>query len=111
MKDSEFCFTHNPETVEQVKEAGRKGGEVSYYDKGLVKAEPIDIIADKTAIVYLLADTVNRVRRVKPDGSIDLRVANCIGFLSSKILEAQKQITLEDRIDGLEKRLEQKGVI
>ena len=26
MHDSKFCFMHNPETKNQVKEAGRKGG-------------------------------------------------------------------------------------
>ena len=111
MSESEFCFTHNPETKEQVKEAGRNGGKVSYYDKGLVKAEPIDITADKTAIIYLLADTINRVRRVKTDGSIDIRVANCIGFLSSKVLEAQKELVLADRIDQLENKLIEQGVL
>jgi hypothetical protein len=111
MTDSEYCFTHNPETTEQVKEAGKKGGQVSYYDKGLIKAEPIDITADKTAIIYLLADTINRVRRIRQDGSLDIKVANCIGFLSSKMLEAQKELILSDRLDQLENKLIEQGVL
>jgi len=109
MKDSEFCYWHNPKTEQERKQASKAGGEVSYYDKGLVKAEPIDIITDRKAIIYLLADTVNRVRRISPNGSIDIKVANCIGFLSSKIIEAQKEIVTAERLDKLEKILNEKG--
>ena len=109
-KDSEFCYWHNPDTVEERKEASSIGGKASYYDKGLVRAESVDLITDKTAIIYLLSDTINRVRRVRPDGSIDIRIANCIGFLSSKILEARKELLMTERLDALEERLEQSGV-
>lgn len=111
MTDKEYCFTHNPDTKEQAHEARVKGGSVSYYDKGLVKAEPIDITQDRQAIIYLLADTINRVRKVRGDGSIDIRTANCIGFLSSKILEAQEKITLNDRLDKVEQALLEQGVL
>lgn len=111
MTNSEFCFSHNPETREQVIEAGRKGGQATYYDKGLVKAEPIDILKDNRAVIYLLADTINRVRKVRGDGSIDIRTANCIGFLSSKLLEAQEKINLSERLDKLEETLQQQGVL
>lgn len=110
-KDSQFCYWHNPETEVERKEASSNGGKVSYYDKGLVKAEPIDIMTDNKAIIYLLADTINRVRRVKPDGSIDLRVANCIGFLSSKIIEAQKELITSEKLDALEAKLIESGAI
>jgi len=111
MTDSEYCFSHNPDTKEQLKEATRKGGEVSYYDKGLIKLEPIDITTDNRAVIYILADTLNRVRRVKPDGSMDIKIANCIGFLSSKVLEAQKELVLSDRLDQLEDKLIEQGVL
>jgi len=111
MKDSEFCYWHNPATETERKKASSNGGKVSYYDKGLVKVEPIDITANKTTIVYLLADTINRVRRVKPDGSLDIRVANCIGFLSSKMIEAQKEIVTAERLDALETKLKDRNLI
>jgi len=111
MTGSEFCYWHDPDKEAERKEASSNGGKVSYYDKGLVKAEPIDITADKTAIVYLLADTINRVRRVKTDGSLDIRVANCIGFLSSKMIEAQKEIVTAERLDTLEAKLKDRNLI
>ena len=110
MKDSEFCFFHSPDTEKKRREASKAGGEVSYYDKGLVLAKPIDITTDRKAIIYILADTINRVRKVKPDGSIDVKVANCIGQLSGKMIEAQRELVIADRFDALEDRLEEKGL-
>jgi len=111
MKDSEFCYWHNPATEAERKEASSNGGKVSYYDKGLIKAEPIDITADKTAIIYLLADTINRVRRVKTDGSLDVKVANSIGQLVGKMLEAQKELVTAEKLDALEAKLIEQGVL
>lgn len=111
MVDSKFCFTHNPKTKEQVKEAGRKGGQVSYYKKGLIKANPIDILTDSKMIIYLLADTINRVRMVQSDGSLDPKAANCIGFLTSKLLDAQKETETKTRLDNIEKVLRREGFL
>lgn len=111
MTGSDYCFTHNPETREQVKEAGKKGGQVCHYDKGLVRAETIDILTDNKMVIYLLADTINRVRKVRPDGSIDIRTANCIGFLTSKLLEAQQVLDTDLRLDKIEKALTTQGVL
>ena len=109
MRNKEFCFTHHPDTKELVKEAGRKGGKVSIYDKGLVLIEPIDILKNRKTILWILADTINRVRRVRPDGSLDIKTANAIGFLCSKMIEAQNEVEIEKRIDKLEEALKQQG--
>ena len=58
-----------------------------------------------------MADTINRVRRIRPDGSLDIKVANCIGFLVAKLLEAQKQLVLEERVDELVEKLTREGVL
>ena len=111
MTGSEFCYWHDPDKKAERKEASSNGGKVSYYDKGLIKAEPIDITADKTAIIYLLADTINRVRRVKTDGSLDVKVANSIGQLVGKMLEAQKELVIAEKLDALEAKLIEQGVL
>ncbi len=111
MHNSKFCFTHNPDTKNQVKEAGRKGGQVSCYNKGLIQADPIDILTDNKMVVYLLADTINRVRRVRGDGSLDDKTANCIGFLTSKLLEARKESGTEKRLKRIEKALDEQGIL
>lgn len=111
MLNSKFCFTHNPETKNQVKEAGRKGWQVSCYNKGLIKADPIDILTDGKMVAYLLADTINRVRQVGPDGSLDPKTANCIGLLTSKLLSAQKGLEAERRLERIEKALNEQGIL
>ncbi|MFA5157893.1 MAG: hypothetical protein WC451_01715 [Patescibacteria group bacterium] len=111
MHNSKFCFMHDPNTKDQVKEAGRKGGQVSCYKKGLIQADPIDILTDGKMVAYLLADTINRVRQVDPDGSLDIKAANCIGFLTSKLLEAQKQLETERRLKRIEKALDEQGIL
>jgi len=109
IKSSGYCYFHDPDKKTERKEASSNGGKVSYYDKGLVKAEPIDLLTDKKAVLYVLADTINRVRRVKPDGSIDIKIANSIGFLCSKMIEAQKEIVTSERLDKLEEALIARG--
>jgi len=53
-------------------------------------------------IAVVLADTINRVRTVSKDGSMAIPVANAIGHLSGKLLEARKVADLEARLDKLE---------
>lgn len=109
MKDSSYCFTHNPETREQHQAAARDGGKLT-YNKGLSPLKPIEL-TDAKSVLYVIADTINRVRRVREDGSMDVKTANCIGFLSGKMLDAQNQILIEERISKLEEALIQNGVI
>ncbi len=111
MHNSKFCFAHNPNTKNQVKEAGRKGGQVSCYQRGLIQANPIDILTDSKMVVCLLADTINRVRQVGPDGSLDPKAANCIGILTSKLLAAQKELETEKRLKKIEKALDEQGIL
>lgn len=107
----DYCFSHDPESAKERQLARQKGGKVSYYQDGLIPAEPIDFSKHKEAVVYLLADTINRVRRIRSDGSIDIKVANSIGFLVAKLLEAQKQLVLEERVDELVNKLTDQGIL
>lgn len=111
VRESDYCFAHDPKLADRRLEARKKGGSMSYYQDGLVQAEAIDFTKYKEAVVYLLSDTINRVRRIRPDGSLDIKVANCIGFLVAKLLEAQRQVVLEERFEELEKKLIEHGVL
>lgn len=100
MQNSDYCFTHNPATREAHKQATSRGGSVTKP-----QAELVDIgidLKDPNNTLVLLADTISRVRRVQADGSMDIKTANCIGFLTSKMLEAQRQISMEQRLTKLE---------
>jgi hypothetical protein len=108
MAGSEFCYFHNPDIADKRQEDRRNGGSVG-YDKGLVKAEPLDISTDDRGIIYLLIDTINRVRRVNKDGSLDVKRANAIGQLAGKMIEAKKTLVLEERLMRIEDKLSEKG--
>lgn len=64
--------------------------------------DPVDI-TDARTVIYILADTINRVRKVQADGSMDVKTANCIGHLASKMLEAQRVVAIEERIEKIER--------
>lgn len=107
MKSSEYCFTHNPATAQEKHEAVKRGGSVK-YERGLMPLEPIDF-RDAKPILWLMADTINRVRRVQPDGMMDVKTANCIGQLSRVLLEAQKELSIVERIEQLEQQVERQA--
>ena len=50
-------------------------------------------------VVNLLADTINKVRA----GEMDLRVANCIGYLSGHLVKAFEIAEIERRIEVIER--------
>ena len=52
-------------------------------------------------MVNLLSTTISEVRA----GSVELRVANCIGYLSGHLIKAFEVANLEDRITQIEKTL------
>lgn len=91
---------HNPETKDSRLEASARGGSVTSKELQLL-TDRLDL-KDPNNTLILLADTIHRIRKVKDDGSMDIKTANAIGFLSSKLIEAQKLISLEARLERLE---------
>jgi hypothetical protein len=101
MSGSKYCFTHNPATREQHQAATRKGGSISPYatDSTTLPARNLSTIHD---VAEMLADTINRVRTINKDGSMDIQRANAIGHLSGKLIEVRKVADLEARLAKLE---------
>ena len=97
IKDSEFCYFHNPDiSDEEKREAQSNGGKT----KALTLKEALPEIALTTPnhAVFLIADTISRVRA----GTLDIRTANCLGFLSDKLLKAFEVSQLNNRVEFLE---------
>lgn len=103
MTGSNYCFAHNPETKDQHKRATVKGGKSSYKD-GFLSLEPIDLTKPKN-IILLIADTANRIRKVDKNGCMDIKTANCLAILSSKMIEAQKAFELEQENKELKEKI------
>jgi len=103
VKDSEFCYFHNPDiSDEEKREAQSNGGKT----KALTIQEPLPAIALATPdhAVLLIADTINRVRA----GKLDIRTANCLGFLSDKLLKAFEVSQLNGRVEIIEQVISKK---
>jgi len=83
MSRLDYCYLHNPKiSKEEKKEANKKGG--LNRAKTVKEALPLLTIKEPGDTVTLLIDTINRVR----EGELDIKVANCIGFLTEKLMRA-----------------------
>jgi len=98
MSGLDYCYLHNPKiSEEEKKKANQKGG--LNRAKTVKEALPLLVIKEPGDTVTLLIDTINRVRA----GDLDIKVANCIGFLSEKLLRAFElnKETTDKKIDIL----------
>jgi len=98
MSDSTFCYTHNPDiSDEEKREAKQRGGQ----NRAVAISEPLPPLAivEPNDAVLLIVDTINRVRA----GELDIRVANCLGFLTDKLLKAFEVSKLNDRVEIIER--------
>lgn len=105
LKNSDYCFFHDPFKSQDRNRAQCKGGEASQR-KTLPECTEDVSIETATDIVELLATTISQTRK----GEIDSKIATTIGYLSSIVLRAREQGILEERMFTLEKQLnDEKG--
>ena len=103
MSGLDYCYTHNPDiSDEEKKEAQTNGG----ANRALTLKEPLPVlpIANQDDAVLLVADTINRVRA----GKLDIRTANCLGFLADKLLKALEASQTNDKLEKIERLLTQR---
>lgn len=103
MTDSDYCYLHNPEIPEESKKQSQaKGGEA----RSLTLDKPLPELPLNTPndAVVLVADTIKRVRA----GELDIKTANCIGFLSDKLLKAFEVAKLNDKVEYIERVIVEK---
>jgi hypothetical protein len=92
MTQSEFCFSHDPETQEDKELAVRKGG---LAPKGKEEPLPPMPITNPTEILALIHDTINRVRT----SPMTHHKANCIGYLASIALKTMEVGELDEKLE------------
>lgn len=95
LKESKFCFSHDPNMRERKMAAVRKGGSSPRKAYNPLPEVRIESVKD---VVTLLSVTISEVR----EGSVELRVANCIGYLSGHLIKAFEISNLESRLEKLE---------
>jgi hypothetical protein len=103
MIESDYCYVHNPDiSAEEKRDANVRGGS----NRAVTLKDPLPEmpIRKMPDVALLLVDTINRVRT----GKMDIRVANCLGFLSDKLIKALEISELEERFDKLERLVNEK---
>jgi len=98
VRGSKFCYFHNPDISDKEKQnAQTRGGQA----RALTISEPLPAlpINEPNDAVLLIADTINRVRA----GTLDIRTANCLGYLTDKLLKALEVSKLNDRVEIIER--------
>lgn len=99
-----FCFLHNPDISEDEKrEAQSKGGKANH--KVQASLAPINLKQTKD-VVSLLETTINDLRA----GTLDVKVANGVGYLAGQLVKAMEVSELEKRVEGIEKMLSGKKI-
>ena len=100
MKGCQFCFYHNPDISDQEKKQAQiKGGKGK---NGKIKrVMPKMSIKTTQAVVVLIEDTINAVR----GGQMDVRIANCLGFLSGHLIKALEASDITKRLELIEETI------
>lgn len=103
ISDSEFCYFHDPKVDPEEKRLARvSGGKCKRV--GLSEALPVLAINEPKDIIFLLADTITRVRA----NEMDIKVANCLGVLCSTLLKTFETCQIENRVEIVEQKILEK---
>jgi len=100
LRDSVYCFWHDPSKSDARRDAGRIGG-LRGRARTLSPDTPDFRVLSAESVVELLSKTVNQTLR----GEVDPKVSNAVGYLSSVILRAREQGEIEERIAKIEEKL------
>jgi hypothetical protein len=106
IKDSYFCYWHDPNiSEEEKKKAQILGGQ---GNRIRIKEPLPELKINETSdIIVLLEDTINRVR----NGSLDLKLGKGIAYIASILLRALEISDIENRLEYIEVELKKKKLI
>ena len=97
-----YCYFHDPDVPEIEKTAARARGGLSTGSTGKEPLPAIDLSTARDAM-NLFCRTINELRA----GLIDVRVANCIGFLTGQFIRAVELTEVEEKLAKIEEMLNQ----
>jgi hypothetical protein len=96
IKESKYCFVHDPNNQEKRLEASAKGGSLS--KKLNLDLDSINLKNSSDAVL-LLEETINLVRQ----GDLPVNIANSIGYLSGHLLKAIEASEIQERLEVIER--------
>jgi hypothetical protein len=100
MKNSEFCYFHNPAVSDERQETKRNGGKKKILVVNDTQTIPIKLDTSKQ-VAKFYSKLINDIYT----GMIDIRLATGIGYLLNGLLKALELSEVEERISKLEKKL------
>lgn len=103
MQGSDYCYLHDPAVSEDEKRDARSRGGKENQITVISPQPPLKLKSARDAVV-LLEETINGVR----SGELDVKVANCLGFLTDKLLKAYEVAELSDKVEIMERFLEKR---
>lgn len=98
MHGNDSCWFHSPDVSDAERTAARfRGGR----NNAVKTIEPLPQLADASpkSVLILLLQVINEVR----NGQIDIRIANCVGFLSGHLVHIYELSELDARLSTVEK--------
>jgi len=95
IKESSYCFSHNPDTQEEKHLAVVQGGMARKNSE--VNLPAVELKTPQQ-VVSLLAETINQVRA----GQVPPQIANTVGFLAGHMLKAMEVANLDQRLELVE---------
>ena len=101
MKNSEYCYFHNPDiSKEEKRNAVAKGGK---SNKLLLVNSRFPEVKLKSAkdVSKLLSMMISKVM----NNELDLRIATGITYIASHLLKAYEQTDLQEQIDNIEEMI------
>jgi len=95
IKETMYCFSHNPDTQHEKHLAVVRGGQAR---KDIEMNLPAMELKNPHQVVDLLAETINGVRA----GEIPPNIANTVGYLAGHMLKAIETANLDLRLEMVE---------
>ncbi len=99
IRDSEFCFSHDPALADVRKEARSKGGRARHGRKLSGDAQAPVTIDNLGDVVKLIVQEINAVRSLEKS----ISRARCVGYLANILANIYQASELERRLEALER--------
>ena len=105
MKDSNYCFTHNPEVAQERALAHRKAGLAQKFELG----EGVEVVWAKNIrlkrprdIVRFTSKIMNELRQ----GKVEPRIATALFYGANVLIRAFEVSEITERVENIERVLE-----
>lgn len=105
MRNSNFCFFHDPDKAQQRESARRAGGIERSRPIAVLSADTPDVsLKNHAQVLELLPDLVNRTLK----GEVDPKVIHAVTALLNILMKALELSEVEKRLNALETLLRQR---